>query len=81
MTEPHYYFRVSSPEVSSEDVPIFSTKRRTLFIQEPSQNRGIHCRFGMAGIIAEAHYDGSRNMVAELGGRYRGGTGVSFVKL
>ena len=49
-------------------MPLFDTSRRSLFISEPKLNRGIHCRFGMAGIIAEAHYDGSRNMVAELGG-------------
>ncbi|CAN0110236.1 unnamed protein product, partial [Discosporangium mesarthrocarpum] len=30
--------------------------------------RGIHCRFGMPGVIAEAHFDGSRNMVALLSG-------------
>ena len=28
------------------------------FLPDASQQRGIHCRFGMPGIIAEAHYDG-----------------------
>lgn len=38
---------------------------------EPSQQRGIHCRFGMPGIIAEAHYDAGRNFVFMTRGRKR----------
>ena len=34
-------------------------------------NKGIQCRFGMKGVIAEAHYDGGRNMVAMLKGAKR----------
>ena len=34
-------------------------------------NKGIQCRFGMRGVIAEAHYDGGRNMVAMLKGAKR----------
>ena len=34
----------------------------------PRLSKGVHCRFGYAGIIAEAHFDGSRNIVVELGG-------------
>jgi hypothetical protein len=32
---------------------------------------GINCRFGMRGVIAEAHYDGRRNFVAMIRGRKR----------
>ena len=37
----------------------------------PSQQKGIHCRFGMKGVIAENHFDGSRNQVVILGGERR----------
>jgi ribosomal protein L16 Arg81 hydroxylase len=32
---------------------------------------GIHCRFGMRGVIAENHFDLSRNAIALLAGRRR----------
>jgi ribosomal protein L16 Arg81 hydroxylase len=31
----------------------------------------IHCRFGMKGVIAENHFDGSRNSIVVLGGSRR----------
>lgn len=37
----------------------------------PGDYRGIHCRFGAAGIIAESHYDGHRNFIAMLRGHKR----------
>ncbi len=33
--------------------------------------QGIHCRFGMSGIIAEGHFDSGRNFVALVQGRRR----------
>jgi len=69
--DPHYYFRVSPPDMRPADVPIFAPPRRggrSLFLRDPADSKGVHCRFGAAGIIAEAHYDGSRNMVGEFGG-------------
>ncbi|CAM9397376.1 unnamed protein product [Ectocarpus sp. 8 AP-2014] len=39
-----------------------------IFLVDPRGQRGIHCRFGMPGVIAEAHFDGSRNMVAMVSG-------------
>ena len=45
----HYYFRVSDSDKASwlfEELPFFQPKR-SLFLKEPSQQRGIHCRFGM----------------------------------
>jgi hypothetical protein len=41
------------------------------FVVDPRAQRGIHCRFGMAGIIAEAHYDGGRNFISMVRGAKR----------
>ena len=68
-----FYFRFSSEGAGSwlfRELPFFQPKP-TLFVREPKGQRGIHCRFGMAGVIAEAHWDGSRNMIAQFFGRRR----------
>jgi len=70
-TEAHYYFRVNSLEASfiRDDLTALTPRSEGgFFIVEPSAAKGIHCRFGMRGIVAAAHYDGSRNMVAILKG-------------
>jgi hypothetical protein len=79
--DPHWYFRASAcsksggcpapdfQEIFSE-VPIFQPEE-SLFIAAPKKQRGVHCRFGMTGVIAENHFDGSRNMIALLGGERR----------
>ena len=41
------------------------------FIIDPKQQRGIHCRFGMAGIIAEPHTDAGRNFISMQRGHKR----------
>ena len=41
------------------------------YLVNPEAQRGINCRFGMRGIVAENHYDASRNMIALLGGERR----------
>ena len=69
----HQYFRVSSDSGNSwlfDELPFFKPKE-SIFIVKPSEQRGIHCRFGMRSIIAEAHFDGSRNAVVMLGGLRR----------
>ena len=38
---------------------------------EPENQKGIHCRFGMKGVIAENHFDGSHNAIVVLGGERR----------
>ena len=63
----HYYFRVSPPDTTPRDIPVFA-KEDPVFMPYPRLSKGVHCRFGYAGIIAEAHFDGSRNIVVELGG-------------
>lgn len=69
----HEYFRVSSDQGNPwlfDELPFFKPKK-SIFIVEPKQQRGIHCRFGMRSVIAEPHYDGSRNAVVMLGGLRR----------
>jgi hypothetical protein len=69
----HQYFRVSSDMGNAwvfDELPFFKPKKN-LFIVDPREQRGIHCRFGMRNVIAEAHFDGSRNSVAMLGGLRR----------
>jgi hypothetical protein len=69
----HQYFRVSSDMGSPwlfDELPFFEPKK-SLMMVEPKEQRGIHCRFGMRSVIAEAHFDGSRNAVVEIGGLRR----------
>ena len=69
----HEYFRVSSDMGNQwifDELPFFKPTP-SFFMVEPAMQQGIHCRFGMKGVIAEAHYDGSRNMVAMIGGLRR----------
>ena len=42
-----------------------------LYIVNAQKQRGIQCRFGMEGILAENHFDNDRNFVAVLGGERR----------
>mmetsp|Transcript_23378 Transcript_23378/g.50026 ORF Transcript_23378/g.50026 Transcript_23378/m.50026 type:complete len:612 (-) Transcript_23378:218-2053(-) len=44
---------------------------RPFYLVEPSHQKGIHCRFGMRGVIAENHFDLSRNAITLLGGQRR----------
>lgn len=69
----HQYFRVSSDannEWLFDELPFFQPKE-SLMMVNPREQRGIHCRFGMRSVIAEAHFDGSRNAIAMLGGLRR----------
>jgi len=72
-----FYFRFSAQSPSDsesgwifKELPFFQPRPTIMFVDH-KQQRGIHCRFGMEGIIAEAHWDGSRNMVAQFYGRRR----------
>jgi len=70
---PHYYFFTASQRDAwiEQDLEIFRQHKKTFWIVNPNHYRGIHCRFGMPGIIAEAHFDGGRNMIAVLKGHKR----------
>mmetsp|Transcript_25648 Transcript_25648/g.36176 ORF Transcript_25648/g.36176 Transcript_25648/m.36176 type:complete len:602 (-) Transcript_25648:43-1848(-) len=79
--QPHWYFRLigcgaqgQCDKDSSEylfDELTFFQPRESLYMVEPNRQKGIHCRFGMKGVIAENHFDGSRNFIVVLGGSRR----------
>lgn len=75
-----YYFRLNAnlrqakegtPEAFVyNELSIFDPRKRKdseFYIVDPSEERGINCRFGMRGVIAANHFDMSRNMIAILG--------------
>jgi hypothetical protein len=72
----HLYFRATAMSEHGEggwifdELPFFKPKK-SLFMVDPHEQKGIHCRFGMQSVIAESHFDGSRNMAASLGGLRR----------
>ena len=43
----------------------------SLFVVDPVNQRGVHCRLGQRGIIAACHYDAVRNFIAVISGRKR----------
>lgn len=78
----HWYYRLigcggegqcdaNSSEYLFDELPIFQPTEDNFYMVEPKRQKGIHCRFGMKGVIAENHYDGSRNFVALFGGERR----------
>mmetsp|Transcript_5004 Transcript_5004/g.5318 ORF Transcript_5004/g.5318 Transcript_5004/m.5318 type:complete len:558 (+) Transcript_5004:58-1731(+) len=83
-SDPHYYFRLigcgetgpqgecdkGSSEYLFDELPFFQPKEN-LYIVDPLEQKGIHCRFGMHGVIAENHFDQSRNAIAVMGGERR----------
>jgi len=55
-----------------DDLPFFSPERQSeIFMVDPTDARGINCRLGSKGIIAETHYDQSRNFILMLRGQKR----------
>jgi hypothetical protein len=69
----HMYLRVNGKHKGDaifNELPFFNPVK-SLFIVDPSEQRGINCRFGMKSVVAECHFDGSRNFVAALGGMRR----------
>eukprot|EP00937_MAST-01D_sp_MAST-1D-sp2_P005904 g5904.t1 len=69
----HWYLMTASQEDPwiERDLKIFRRFKKSWFVVNPDQYRGIHCRFGMHGIVAEAHFDGGRNFIAMLKGHKR----------
>lgn len=79
----HWYFRLigcgemgrcdqHSSEYLFDELSFFQPRdENELYMVEHWQQKGIHCRFGMEGVIAENHFDGSRNMITVLGGERR----------
>lgn len=62
----------NSAEYLFDELAFFQpTDENELYMVKPKEQKGIHCRFGMKGVIAENHFDGSRNMIVILGGERR----------
>lgn len=60
--QPHYYFRKNNRATDKHgtfvgrDLSIFRAEENNFFISDVSANKGVQCRFGMRGIIAESHW-------------------------
>ena len=76
----HWYFRLNGDmmpgggrnEFLFDELPFFDPMLgSTMFMVDPKDARGINCRLGSRGTIAETHYDFSRNWILMLGGRKR----------
>mmetsp|Transcript_45169 Transcript_45169/g.66480 ORF Transcript_45169/g.66480 Transcript_45169/m.66480 type:complete len:515 (+) Transcript_45169:246-1790(+) len=71
----HWYFRLKGTDHPKSrflyEELMFFQPVESFFTVVPRETRGINCRFGMKGVIAENHFDGSRNWVALLGGERR----------
>ncbi|KAK1738375.1 cupin domain-containing protein [Skeletonema marinoi] len=80
-----YYFRLTtslrhaskdpSPEkFVYDELPFLDPRKRSesqFYIVDPSEERGINCRFGMRGVISANHFDMSRNFIMIFGGERR----------
>ncbi|KAL7539353.1 hypothetical protein ACHAXR_009206 [Thalassiosira sp. AJA248-18] len=78
-----YYLRINGWVEDAEDgtdkfifdeLPFFDPRKKEdsdLYFVDPAAQRGVNCRFGMRGIVAENHFDLSRNMLAVLEGQRR----------
>lgn len=80
----HWYFRLigcgltgntgdcdkGSSEYLFDELTFFQPVNN-LYMAKGAAQKGIHCRFGMKGVIAENHFDGSRNAIVVLGGSRR----------
>jgi hypothetical protein len=83
----YYYFRLigcgatgplgqCDPDVATsewlfDELEFFQPRDNSLYLVNATLQRGIHCRFGSSSIIAENHFDGSRNSIVVLGGARR----------
>lgn len=56
-----------------DELKFFDPRKKDsdFYMIDKKKQRGINCRFGMRGIIAENHMDLSRNTIALLGGERR----------
>jgi hypothetical protein len=73
-TGPHGECDSGSSEYLFDELTFFqpkTTNPSSLYMVQPEEQKGIHCRFGMKGVIAENHFDASRNAIVVLGGERR----------
>ena len=75
INEEHFYFRFNADEGNNEymydELPFFGVNPQGDFMVDPEQQRGINCRLGMKGSVAEAHFDPTRNFIVVLRGQRR----------
>jgi Cupin-like domain len=76
--EEHHYFRLNARRRVNpwlyEEMPFFDPEKNdpnAFLIVDSWDHRGINCRFGQRGTIAELHFDSTRNFVVLLGGQRR----------
>jgi hypothetical protein len=67
VTEGFRIFDATNPNNGDEE----DIAKSGFFIVDPRGQHGIHCRFGQAGIVAEAHWDGGRNFITMVRGHKR----------
>jgi hypothetical protein len=73
----HFYLRLTGDPNGQgsflyEELPFFLPETSgSIFMVESKEARGINCRLGSKGIIAETHYDMSRNFILLLRGQKR----------
>jgi len=79
---PHFYWQASVAREErelppstwsfiSKDLPSFSSPNATFICHQPSEQKGIQCRFGERGVTAATHFDAGQNMVGMIAGAKR----------
>ena len=77
LSHPFYYFtHLDDGDFLHDDLPFFSPRYYDQgiskdYLIEPEKSRGIQCRFGAKGLIAEDHFDNERNFITVLSGERR----------
>ena len=83
--QPHWYYRLigcgltgpdgscdkGSSEYLYDEMPFFQPRSGGLYLRDAKKQKGIHCRFGQKGIVADNHFDAGRNTIVLLGGSRR----------
>lgn len=69
----YWMAQLSDADFLFDDLKFFNPNHPSseLYLVEPEKQRGIQCRFGAAGLVAEDHFDNARNYTAVLGGERR----------
>eukprot|EP00814_Leptocylindrus_danicus_P003709 CAMPEP_0116020036 /NCGR_PEP_ID=MMETSP0321-20121206/9571_1 /TAXON_ID=163516 /ORGANISM="Leptocylindrus danicus var. danicus, Strain B650" /LENGTH=490 /DNA_ID=CAMNT_0003490677 /DNA_START=2936 /DNA_END=4405 /DNA_ORIENTATION=- len=79
----HWYFRLigcgdyrsctdKPSDFLFDELPFFRPRNKeNIYLVNGKEQQGMHCRFGMKGVIAENHFDASRNSIAILVGERR----------
>ena len=65
--------RLSDADFIYQDVPVMNPDNPAsdLYLVDKQASRGIQCRFGAKGLVAENHFDNERNIIGVFGGERR----------